>query len=114
MSSKTRITAPIIERVWSLYETGWQELDIARHLKISNTSVQRCVLALNTAKSGKKVKYEGLLRDSHHIADYANERFRPGEVVNEDSKHAAAINRLADSIEKQTRLFESVIRKLER
>lgn len=54
MGQKTRLTVAIIERVWSLYESGWQATDIATTLKISNTSVQRCIFALTTAKSGKK------------------------------------------------------------
>ena len=117
MGQKTRLTAAIIERVWSLYESGWQATDITKKLKISNASVQRCIFALTTAKSGKKVEYEGLLRDSHHIADYANERFKQ-EITkgtsNKDIELAAAINRLADKIEQQTQLFESFIRKFER
>jgi DNA-binding transcriptional regulator LsrR (DeoR family) len=116
MSKKTRLTASVIERVWSLYDLGWQESDIAKKLKISNTSVQRCIYAMQIAKSGQRVEYIGLLRDSHHIADYANERFKSAVTVvaQNDLELAAAINRLADKIEQQTQLFESFIRKLER
>ena len=117
MGQKTRLTAAIIERVWSLYDLGWQEIEIANKLKISATSVKRCIFALQTVRTGKKVEYEGLLRDSHYIADYANERFK-SEIMEKidakDSELAAAINRLASSIEKQTQLFESFIKKLEK
>jgi DNA-binding transcriptional regulator LsrR (DeoR family) len=116
MSKKTRLTASVIERVWSLYDLGWRESDIAKKLKISNTSVQRCIYALQIAKSGQRVEYVGLLRDSHHIADYANERFELAatDVAQNDLELAAAINRLASSIEKHTQLFDSFFKKLER
>jgi hypothetical protein len=116
MSKKTRLTAPIIEQVWSLYDLGWRESDIARKLRISITSVHRCIYAQQIAKSGKHVEYIGLLRDSHHIADYANERFKlvATGVAQNDLELAAAINRLALSIEKHTQLFDSFFKKLER
>lgn len=114
MGQRTRISNKIIEQAWALYNQGLDSVRIANKLDISNASAMRCITAMSIASSGKKVEYTGLFRDSHHIADYANERFKQEEKLDEDLQLAAAINRLADKIEQQTQLFESFIRKLER
>jgi hypothetical protein len=63
------------------------------------------------------VEYTGLLRDSHHIADYANQRFGltiEEPVPKEADDLATAIQDLAAAITRQTNVFEGFIRKLEK
>ena len=115
MSKRKRLTAATIDHVWSLYNLGYSYNTIAAKLNISATSVQRCIIAMQLAAAGEVVRYEGLLKDSHYIADYANQRFNTSEVSQEvtDADLVNAVNKLADNIAKQTALIESFMRKLE-
>ena len=118
MSKRKRLTAATIDHVWSLYNLGYSYNNIAAKLNISATSVQRCIIAMQLAAAGEVVRYEGLLKDSHYIADYANQRFGTLEVaeVEKESENdlAAAIDRLVNIITRQTILLESFVKKLER
>ena len=44
---------------------------------------------MSTASAGKFVEYTGLLRDSRHIVDYANNKFNLKSEFIEDSKFEA-------------------------
>ena len=117
MSKRTRITDATIEHVWKLYEQGMDCAAIAMKLKISQASVLRCITAMCMASTGRLVEYTGLLKDSHHIADYANQRFglSVDEPVSKEADDlATAIQDLAAAITRQTNVFEGFIRKLEK
>lgn len=75
MGSKARITTDKIDEVWALSLKGYTDARIAELLDLSLTSVLRCRKAMERASKGLKCKYEGLWRDSHYIADYANQAF---------------------------------------
>ena len=116
MSKRARITTNIIDRVWELHDCGYSNEYISANLGISSLSTQRCILAMTIAKQGKVVKYEGILKDTHHIADYANKMFKTNSVnqVKEDKDNSQlinAINRLADNIARQNNLIERAINK---
>ena len=118
MSKRKRLTAAMIDHVWSLHNQGYSYSSIAAKLNISNTSVQRCIVALQIASNGELVRYEGLLKDSHYIADYANQKFGTFKTVEVEKESetdlAAAVDRLANIITRQTILLESFVKKLER
>jgi hypothetical protein len=117
MSKKSKLSTSTIEQVWSLYDLGYSEIEIMKRLNISVTSVHRCITALQIAQSGRVVEYEGILRDSRHIVDYTNERFGTIKIKEPEVENltlALAIKNLADSIEEQTKLFKSFLKKLER
>lgn len=116
MSKRTRITDDIIDKVWMLHNLGYSKEYISANLEISNLSTQRCIVAMTTAQQGKFVEYKGILKDTHHIADYANKRFNIKSIdqIIEDNRELelyTAINRLADVIEKQNNLIEGFMNK---
>lgn len=119
MSKRTRLTDIIIEKVWGLYNRGYEPKVIAAKLGISSTSVLRCITAMSLASSGKFVEYTGLLQDSHYVADYANARFNlapealDNSDVDDEVNLTAAVLLLASNIEKQTKLLEKFLKKLE-
>ena len=116
MGSKARISSRIIEQVWLLNNNGMHPDKIAEKLKISKTSVLRCIFAMQQAASGRFVQYVGLLRDSHHIADYANKRFNVVDNSQTDLEPEdllVALDRLTKEISRQNSIFEVFIKKLE-
>lgn len=113
MGQRTRISNKIIEQAWALYNQGLDSVRIANKLDISNASAMRCITAMSIASSGKKVEYTGLFRDSHHIADYANQRFKDQPNGAEEQTLIAAIQNLAACISKQNTLLETLIKKFE-
>jgi hypothetical protein len=76
MGKRVRLTPTLIEEVWALYNRDFEESAISAKLGISRASVIRCIYAMQEASNGRFVEYTGLLRDSHHIADYANSKFQ--------------------------------------
>lgn len=80
MGKRARLTHTLIEDVWALYNRGFEESVICAKLGISRASVTRCIYAMQEASNGRFVEYTGLLKDSHHIADYANSKFKTAKV----------------------------------
>lgn len=80
MGKRVRLTPNLIEEVWALYNRNIEESIISAKLGISRASVTRCIYAMQEASNGRFVEYTGLLRDSHHIADYANNKFQTEKI----------------------------------
>lgn len=117
MSKRTRITNEIIEKVWELYSKGVEYKQIALRLGISQASIIRCVTAMSQASIGRFVEYDGLLKDSHHIADYANKKFnlqRKDVEEKESSDLTEAVNKLADKVDRQADVFENFFKKFDK
>ncbi len=76
MGTKARVTADKIEDIWAYYQKGYSDCRIAELLNVSTITVLRCRKAMERASRGQRCEYEGLWRDSHYIADYANQAFR--------------------------------------
>lgn len=109
MGSKARITTDKIEAVWSLYVKGYSDTRIAEMLDLSLTSVLRCRKAMERASKGLKCEYEGLWKDSHYIADYANQAFR--EVIEEQEIEVqgtlkAEVKELTEAVKLLTKLIQ--------
>lgn len=88
MGQKATITKRTIEDAWRLHQNGWTDALIADTLKCSTTTVLRCWKAMELAFNGRKVPYNGLWRDSHHIADYANNAFDIDKSSSVDKKYS--------------------------
>lgn len=119
MGQRVRLTPALIEEVWVLYNRGFDELKICNKLGISRASVSRCLYAMSTASSGQFVEYTGLLRDSHHIADYANKKFNLKSedlAAEKESKPELleVLQAFTDSLNRWNLLFESLLKKLEK
>ena len=120
MSKRVRLTPTLIEEVWALYNRDFEELAISARLGISRASVTRCIYAMQEASNGRFVEYTGLLRDSHHIADYANNKFNLSKSQTDFSEEKPKFDLLevlqtfTQTLNRWNILFEKLINKLEK
>lgn len=120
MGKRVRLTPSLIEEVWVLYNRDYDELKICNKLGISRASVARCLFAMKQASQGCFVEYTGLLRDSHHIADYANNKFNLSKSQPDFSEEKPksdlleVLQTFTQTLNRWNILFEKLINKLEK
>lgn len=120
MGKRVRLTPTLIEEVWALYNRDFTEPAICAKLGISRASVARCIYAMKEASNGKFVEYTGLLRDSHHIADYANSKFQTEKIKEPKNKAVESLDLVAvlqvftSTLKQWNTLFETVLKDLEK
>jgi hypothetical protein len=109
MGTKARVTADKIEDIWAYYQKGYSDCRIAELLNVSTITVLRCRKAMEKASRGQKCEYEGLWKDSHYIADYANQAFR--EIIDEQEIEPQGtlkteVRELTDAVKTLTKLIQ--------